>query len=113
MDDQSDQAGERYGNLRPGQAGKTTWRELPQFCLEDFALVASRESIWPADQSLSAASALRLSRSTGLMEKNLLRHGAQRSAGMRNIRGTMDLTPETYSGAIRCNPKFPQILQRA
>jgi len=47
------------------------------------------------------------------MEKNLFRQGAQRSAGMRKIRGMMDLTPETYSGAMRCNSKFPQILQRA
>ena len=68
---------------------------------------------WPAGQSLSVASALRPSRSTGLMEKNLFRQGAQRSAGMRKIRGMMDLTPETYSGAMRCNSKFPQILQRA
>jgi hypothetical protein len=53
------------------------------------------------------------SRSTGRTEKNLLRHGAQRSAGKPKIRPRMLPAPRTWCGEIRCSFRLPQTLQWA
>lgn len=63
--------------------------------------------------SLCVAASLLVSRRTGLTEKNLCRHGAQRSAGRPKIRPTIDTVPGTWCGEMRSSSRFPQIRQCA
>ncbi len=77
----------------------------------------SSEWLWYAvgtrAQGLGGAVSLGFSRRSGLTEKNLLRHSAQRNAGSPRIRPIIDVWPGTCSGAIRCKFRLPQIRQCA
>ena len=66
-----------------------------------------------AASSRGAALIRGATRSTGLNEKNLCRHGSQRNAGMLNIRAKMENIPDTYPGEIFCSSILPQIPHRA
>ena len=60
-----------------------------------------------------ARTSLRPFRRSGRMEKNLFRHDTQRNAGTPRMRPTIDAWPGMFSGAMRCNSRFPQIPQCA
>jgi hypothetical protein len=45
----------------------------------------------------------------GRNEKNLCRHGSHLTAGNPSQRPTTDVTPGTFSAAIRCNSRLPQM----
>jgi hypothetical protein len=77
------------------------------------ALMSLRAASLCRGYGLCGAAVTGSSRRSGRTEKNLLRHGSQRSAGNPSSRPKKDITPGTSSGEMRCNSRLPQIRQCA